>query len=139
MEHKKREYEITSEESSKEEENKRDSSEDKEKGEGKELRNIANFSEEELEKRWSELRDKDDWDEECEKCERPIMLHIEPCERKTEVGDNEYREICREWRWFTQKMKLIRTKKEVNGDDEDAVEIEEIEDAVGIMVHDLPN
>merc|ERR1711989_175031 len=98
MEHKKREHEITSEEGNKEEENKRDSSEDKEKGEGKELINIANFSEEELEKRWSELRNKEDWDEECEKCERPAMLHIRQCERKTKMGDNKYGKICREWR-----------------------------------------
>ena len=33
---------------------------------GKELRNIVNFSEEELEKRWSALRDRDDWDENLE-------------------------------------------------------------------------
>merc|ERR1711867_419351 len=44
-------------------------------------------SEKELEKRWSELRNKEDWDDECEKCERPIILHIGPCERKTVIGE----------------------------------------------------
>ena len=38
-----------------------------------------NRSEEELKKKWSELRNKEDWDDECENCERPIMLHIGPC------------------------------------------------------------
>ena len=37
------------------------------------------------------------------------------------------------------KMNLIRKKQEVNEDDEDKLEIEEIEDVVGVMVHDVSN
>ena len=70
--------------------------------------NVVNFSEEELEKWWSELRNKKDWDEECEMCERPVMLHEEKCTRKKEVGEDEYGEICREWCWFKEKMNSIK-------------------------------
>ena len=45
--------------------------------------------------------------------------------KEKKVGDNEYGEICREWRWFTQKMNLIRKKQE--------------NDVVGVMIHDLSN
>ena len=43
-------------------------------------KNIANVSEEELEKRYSRLRYKEDWDEEYERCDRLVMLHIGQCE-----------------------------------------------------------
>ena len=42
----------------------------------------SKVSVEELEKRYNRLRDKEDWDEECEMCERPVMLHEEKCTRK---------------------------------------------------------
>ena len=83
---------------------------------------MGTTSEEELEKKWSELRNKEDWDDECEMCERPIMLHIGPCEdsriRDNEYiyRDNEYRNICREWRSFKQTMNLIIKKHEIDGD-----------------------
>ena len=73
---------------------------------------VPNFSEEELEKRWSELGNKEDWDEECKMCERPVILHIGPCERKIEVGEDEYREIWREWCSLFGKMESIRKMKE---------------------------
>ena len=106
-----------------------------------------------MKKKWSELRNKEDWDDECENCERPIMLHIGPCKpRKSVIGDNEYRNICREWRWFKQTMNLIIKKHEIDGDnneenveitdeedDENKVEIEEIENEVGVIVQDLSN
>ncbi len=75
------------------------------------------------------------------------MLHIGPCERKTVIGDNEYRDICREWRWFKGTMNLIIKQQEINGDNngenfestheednENKVEIEEIENEVGVIV-----
>ena len=48
----------------------------------------SKVSVEELEKKYNRLRDKEDWDEECEMCERPVMLHEEKCTRKKEVGEN---------------------------------------------------
>ena len=75
------------------------------------------------------------------------MLHIGPCERKIVIGDNEYGDICREWRRFKEIMNLIM-KKDDEGedfesndekDDENKIEIEEIEDEVVEMVQDLPN
>ena len=50
-------------------------------------KNIANVSEEELVKRYSRLRYKEDWDEECERCDIPVMLHIGQCEWKREPGN----------------------------------------------------
>ncbi len=111
-------------------------------------------SKEELEKRWSELRNKEDWDDECEMCERPIMLHIGPCETNRLIRDNEYiyrdneyRNICREWRWFKEIMNSIMKKDDEGEDfestdekgDENKIEIEEIEDEVVEIVQDLPN
>merc|ERR1712115_405608 len=102
-----------------------------------------NHSEEELKKKWSELRNKEDWDDECENCERPIMLHIGPCKpRKTVIGDNEYRNICREWRWFKEIMNSIMKKdnEEENFETNDDIdeknkgEIEEIENEVGAKI-----
>merc|ERR1712115_420254 len=102
-----------------------------------------NCNEEELKKKWSELRNKEDWDDECENCERPIMLHIGPCKpRKTVIGDNEYRNICREWRWFKEIMNSIIKKdnEEENFETTDEIdeehkgEIEEIENEVGAKI-----
>ena len=43
--------------------------------------------------------------------ERPVMLHIGPCERKTEVGGDEYGEIWREWCLFKEKMNLKKSQE----------------------------
>ena len=46
-------------------------------------------------------------------CERPGLLHLGPCERKTEVGKDEYGEIWREWCLFKEKMKSIRKRQKI--------------------------
>ena len=38
---------------------------------------------------------------------------IGPCERKIEIGDNEYGEIWREWCWFKEKINSIKKSQEV--------------------------
>ena len=74
--------------------------------------NVENFSEEKLEKRWNELDNTEDWDDECEMCKRPVILHIRHCEKKRIVGEDEYREIWREWCSLFGKMESIRKRKE---------------------------
>ena len=59
-------------------------------------------------KRWSELVRKESWDEECEACKMPVMLHKGPCTRKAEVNAVEFGELWKAWRLFKEKMKLIR-------------------------------
>ena len=65
-----------------------------------------------MEKRWSELGNTEDWDEEYGMCKRPVILHIGPCERRIEVGDDENREIWREWCSLFEKMESLRKRQE---------------------------
>ena len=48
---------------------------------------VENFSEEELRKKWNESTRKESWDNECETCRMPEMLHKGACTKKTEVGE----------------------------------------------------
>ena len=69
---------------------------------------VESFSEEELRKRWNELTRKESWDNECETCREPEMLHIGACSRKTEVGEAEFTELWKSWNTFKKKVKPIR-------------------------------
>ena len=65
--------------------------------------NVESFSEEVLMKRWSELVRKEAWDEECEVCKMPVMLHKGPCTRKVEVNTVEFGELWKAWSFLGRK------------------------------------
>ena len=70
--------------------------------------NVEIFSDDELVKRWNALTRKEDWDEECEMCKMPGILHKGPCTRKEEFNAFEFGELWKAWSLFREKMKLIR-------------------------------
>ena len=61
---------------------------------------IENFSKEEMRKKWNELTRKESWDNECEACRMPEMLHKGAHTRKTEVGEAEFTELWKSWSTF---------------------------------------
>ena len=77
------------------------------------------------------------WDEECEMCERPVMLHTGLCERKTEVGDDEYGEIWREWRWFKEKIDIISLKESIRKRQEDQEEKKETQSDIRLGLQNI--
>ena len=71
--------------------------------------NVESFSEEELMKRWSELVRKESWDEECEICKMPVMLHEGPCTRiQGEANAFEFGKLWEACSLFKEKMKPLR-------------------------------
>ena len=65
---------------------------------------VESFGEDALRKLFSDLSNKEYWDEECSLCSMPTMLHKGPCTRKTEIGEAEHSDlwnhgVCigREW------------------------------------------
>ena len=70
--------------------------------------NVESFSEDELVKRWNELARKEDWDEKCDMCRMPSMLHKGPCTRKEELKKEEFEELWNIWGLFKERMKPIR-------------------------------
>merc|ERR1711867_166827 len=64
-------------------------------------------SEEDLRKRFNDLRRKEDWDKECEQCKNPILLHKTNCTRKLEVGEAKFSELWKIWSAFKAKMEPI--------------------------------
>ena len=70
--------------------------------------NVESFCNDELVKRWSALARKEDWDEECEMCKMPVMLHKGPCTRKEEFNAVQLGELWKAWSLFREKMKPIR-------------------------------
>ena len=65
--------------------------------------NVESFSEEELRKRWNELVRKESWDEECEACKMPVMLHKGPCTRGAEVSEAEFIDLWKAWGVYKEK------------------------------------
>ena len=71
---------------------------------------VENFSEDALRKLYCDLDQKEDWDEDCELCSMPTLLHSDtngkrtrgPC---TKISDSELDEA---WSLFNKKMKSIR-------------------------------
>ena len=68
---------------------------------------VKDFSNDELEKRWNALANKDNWEEECEWCKMPGMLHKGPCTRKEETNAFEYQKIYEGWNLYRNRMKPI--------------------------------
>ena len=73
---------------------------------------VESFSDDDLEKRWRALENKDNWEKYCEMCEMPGMLHKGPCTRKEEVNAFEYGKIYEAWKVFRKRMKPIIMLKE---------------------------
>ena len=69
---------------------------------------VESFSDDDLEKRWSALENKDNWDEACEMCKMPGILHKGPCTRKEEVNAFEYGKLWEAWELFRKRMTPIR-------------------------------
>ena len=81
---------------------------------------VKDFSNDELEKRWNALTNKDNWEEECEWCKMPGMLHKGPCTRKEETNAFEYQKIYEGWNLYRNRMKPIielKQKQEEKIDD----------------------
>ena len=70
---------------------------------------MKDFSNEELVKRFNALINKDNWEEECEWCVMPGMLHKGPCTRKEET---EYQEVYECWKMYRNRMKPIIESKQ---------------------------
>ena len=77
---------------------------------------IESFSDDELAKRWSALENKDNWDEACEMCKMPGILHKGPCTRKEEVNAFEYGKLWEAWDLYRKRMKPIIMLKEKKGE-----------------------
>ena len=71
----------------------------------KKLDFIKNFSEEALKKLYCDFEDLENWDEPCEECEMPTLLHSgnETCTRMSE------QELLEGWSLFKKKMRPIKT------------------------------
>ena len=81
---------------------------------------VETYGEDMLRKLFSELYDKEDWDEECELCRMPTLLHrdtngkriLGSCTRKTELTDAAQHkadaELMKSWSLFRKKMQPIR-------------------------------
>ena len=54
---------------------------------------VESFGEDALRKLFSDLSNKEYWDEECSLCSMPTMLHKGSCSRKTEVGEAEHSDL----------------------------------------------
>ena len=62
-------------------------------------------SEGELMKRYEGLRNKEAWNDVCEYCRRPVLLHNRSCTRKNEVEN--YRRVLDERDKFIERMKIV--------------------------------
>ena len=71
---------------------------------------MKGFSDEELEKRFEELANKKNWDEGCQWCEHPVMLHRQPCIRSDTAND--YKKVTMLWREYKERMKPMIEEKE---------------------------
>ena len=74
---------------------------------------VEQYPEEALRQLYINLVRKEDWDNECELCTMPTLLHSDvngtrihgACTRRTELTEDE---ITKEWRLFSKKMKAVK-------------------------------
>ena len=74
---------------------------------------VGQYPEEALCQLYTNLVNKDDYDNECELCTMPTLLHSNvdgtrihgACTRRTELTENE---VDKEWRLFRKKMKAVK-------------------------------
>ena len=64
---------------------------------------VENFGEDALRKLFSDLSNKEYWDEECSLCSMPTMLHKGSCSRKTEIGEAEHSDLWKLWSFTKRK------------------------------------
>ena len=81
---------------------------------------VETFGDNALQKIYLDLSHKDDWDEECELCRMPTLLHRDTtakriqgsCTRRTELTDaakdKAEAKLMKEWTLFKKKMRPIR-------------------------------
>ena len=69
---------------------------------------VETFGEDALRKLFSDLSNKEYWDEECSLCSMPTLLHKGSCSRKTEVREAEHSDLWKSWSLFRKKMEPIR-------------------------------
>ena len=75
---------------------------------------VETFSEETLRELYKSLRDKEDWDNDCELCKLPTMLHTNvqgnrihgPCTRNQELTQDD---VTKEWTAYNKRLKTIRS------------------------------
>ena len=103
---------------------------------------VEQYPEEALRQLYTNLVRKDDWDDECEICTMPNLLHSNvdgtrihgACTRRTELTENE---ANKEWSLFRKKMKAVKNwyrddmEKKQLGDKVDNIEKVMIELAKG--------
>ena len=68
-------------------------------------KSMDSVSEGELMKRYEGLRNKEAWNDVCEYCRRPVLLHNRSCTRKNEVEN--YRRVLDERDKFIERMKIV--------------------------------
>ena len=68
---------------------------------------IDEFSEDELTKRYSELVNKETWDEICKNCQMPMLFHKGVCTRGSEAEALDSDRILDERDKFHERMKSI--------------------------------
>ena len=74
---------------------------------------VEQYPEEALRQLYINLVRKEDWDNKCELCTMPTLLHSDvngtrihrACTRRTELTEDE---ITKEWRLFSKKMKAVK-------------------------------
>ena len=69
--------------------------------------NIDNFSDDDLAKRYSELANRETWDEVCKTCRMPAILHKGPCTRMNEAYSFEFEKVLDERDKFRERMKPV--------------------------------
>ena len=84
---------------------------------------VKDFSNEELEKRFIALVNKDNWEEECQWCMLPGMLHKHPCTRKEEANSSKYQRVHECWKMYRSRMKPILEVKQKEKEKEKEKEI----------------
>ena len=75
---------------------------------------VETFPEETLQELYKSLKDKEDWDNECELCKLPTMLHTNvqgnrihgPCTRNQELTQDD---LEKEWIAYNKRLKTIRS------------------------------
>ena len=68
---------------------------------------VKDFSNEELEKRFNVLVNKENWEDKCQWCLLPGILHRHACTRKEEANAFEYQKILECWEMYRSRMKPI--------------------------------
>ena len=61
---------------------------------------VESFSEDDLTKKYMDLARKETYDQRCDFCKMPVMLHKMACTRRDEINAFEYDQINKQWEMF---------------------------------------